>query len=288
MAGGGKSSVAIAVVGNSILTIIKLIAFLVSGSGAMLSETIHSAADSANQGLLYLGIRRSQRPADARFPYGYGGERFFFAFMSAVGIFVLGCGVTIYHGISTIIHPPQIHFSLLTFVVLIVAFVIESAIFFIALRETLRKKGDQPFWSYVRSSTDPTLLAVLFEDFIAGVGVLIAMAGIGLSYWTGNMIFDSLSSIAIGGLLGIMAIWLGLRNRVLLLGPAIPKDIKDKVIALLEAEESVDKVRLARTRVVGAERFRLAVEVDYNGYYLGKQQAEWVKEQLTEKRDNLA
>ena len=286
LAGNSTKSVLLAVIANSLLTAIKFTAFLFSGSGAMLSEAIHSFADSANQGLLYLGIRRSQRPADARYHYGYGGERFFFAFMSAVGIFVLGCGVTVYHGVHGLLDPVSIEFSLLTVVVLVISFVVEGIIFIVALKEVYAQKGNLSFVHFLRTSTDPTLLAVLFEDFIAMLGVVVAMVGIGLSYWTGNVVFDSISSIIIGCLLGAMAIWLGLRNRQLLLGPAIPRTIQNDIVAFLEAQPSVDKVRLVRTRIVGAEKFRIAVEIDYNGFFLGEQEASWVTAQLQTKNPN--
>jgi len=279
VAGSGKGTVFLALLGNAFLTVIKLGAFLVSGSGAMLSETIHSFADCANQGLLYLGVRRSERPADADYQYGYGGERFFFALLSAVGIFVLGCGVTIYHGIEHLVHPPTLSFSPITFVVLGVALLVDGAVFVAAVREIGRRKGEQGFLEYIRTSTDPSLLAVLFEDGIATLGVLVAAAGIGLAQLTGNAAFDAASSIVIGILLGLMAVWLGWRNRVLLLGPAIPKDMQDEIVAFLSEQPSVDAIRLVRTRIVGAERFRIAVELDYNGRYLGEQQLAWFEEQ---------
>ena len=272
MASSGKGAVFFAVIGNSVLTVIKFFAFWVSGSGAMLSEAIHSAADSGNQALLYLGVQRSQKPADERYQYGYGGDRFFYALMSAVGIFVLGCGVTVYHGIHTLLHPPTLKFSWLTIVVLAIALLVDGAVFFAAAREVNRKKGERTFFQYVRTSTDPTLIAVLFEDFIASIGVIIALVGIGLSHITQSAVYDSLASIAIGLLLGLMAVWLGLRNRELLLGPAIPKHIQKDIYEYLSSQPSVREVRLVRTRIVGAERFRLAVEIDYNGEFFGERQ----------------
>ena len=109
MAASSRGAVVAALVGNGFLTLIKFGAFALSGSGAMLSEAIHSFADTGNQGLLFLGIRRSQRGPDAMFHYGYGVERFLFCMLSAIGIFVLGCGVTVYHGISSLFHPPELH-----------------------------------------------------------------------------------------------------------------------------------------------------------------------------------
>jgi len=269
----------LALIGNGFLTVIKFIAFLLTGSGAMLSEAIHSFADTSNQALLYLGVKRSEKPADADFQYGYGGERFFFALMSAVGIFVLGCGVTIYHGVEHLLHPSELETSTLNFVVLGIALLVDGGVLMAAVREINRRRGELSFREYVRTSTDPTILAVLFEDGIATIGVLVAFAGIGLTHLTGNSIYDAASSIVIGVLLGLMAVWLGWRNRVLLLGPAIPEPIQKSIVEFLEAQPSIDSIRLVRTRIVGAERFRLAVELDYDGRYLGELQLDWVEEQ---------
>lgn len=292
MASGGKGAVFFALLGNTFLTVIKLGAFLLSRSPAMLSEAIHSFADTANQGLLFLGIQRSERPADSRYHWGYGGERFLFALLSAVGIFVLGCGVTVYHGVHALLHPPELTLSWVTFAVLGVSLVVDGFVFTAAVREVNARKGDQPFWQFVRSSSDPTLLAVLFEDFVATAGVLVALAGIVLAHLTGSAYFDAASSIIIGLMLGGVAVWLGFRNRELILGPAIPQDVEEGVVAFLREQPSVETVRRVRTRIVASERFALAAEIDYDGKYLGKLQADWLAAQLPdlprERVDELA
>lgn len=285
MASGGKGAVFLALIGNSFLTLIKLGAFLLSRSPAMLSEAIHSFADTANQGLLYLGIARSERPADSRYHWGYGGERFLFALLSAVGIFVLGCGVTVYHGVHSLLHPPDLEVSWVSFVVLGISLLVDGFVLTAAIREVYGRKGDQPFWTFVRSSSDPTLLAVLFEDFVATAGVVVAMAGILLAHLTGNPAFDAASSIIIGLMLGMVAVWLGFRNRELILGPAIPTEVEEQVVAFLMAQPSVESVRQVRTRIVASERFAFAAEIDYDGKYLGKLQAAWVAEQMPKQVD---
>ncbi|GAB4512547.1 MAG: hypothetical protein Tsb0020_30590 [Haliangiales bacterium] len=282
MAAGGKGAVFFALIGNSFLTIIKLIAFVLSQSPAMLSEAIHSFADTANQGLLFWGIQRSKRPADKRYHWGYGGERFLFALLSAVGIFVLGCGVTVYHGVHSFLHPTEPDISWLTFAVLGISLLVDGFVLTSAIREVFTIKGDKPFWRYVRETSDPTILAVLFEDFVATLGVLIAMVGIGLAYLTGSSLFDAGASILIGLMLGGIAIWLGVRNRELILGPSIPSDVETSVIAFLLEQPTVEGVRKVRTRIVASDRFAFAAEIDYNGHYLGELQAQWVAEKLAE------
>lgn len=284
MAGSGDatptSAVLFACVGNGALTILKAVAFAFSGSGAMLSEAIHSAADTMNQVLLWIGVRRSKRPASARYPYGYGVERYFFALLSAIGIFFLGCGVTLYHGIESVLHPRDIRPDFWTFVVLAISFVVEGFVLWAAWRSVQQRKGDEPFWRFVRNSSDPTLLAVLFEDFVACLGVLVAALGIALSVWTGNSIWDACSSISIGLMLGLVAIALGYRNRELLLGPAMPLDRQDEIVAFLLSQESITSVERVKTRLVSAGRFRLVAEVDYDGRVLARRELDWFRGEL--------
>ncbi len=271
-----------ALIGNGVLTVLKLITFMITGSGAMLSEAIHSFADTANQGLLYFGMRRSLRPPDSRFNYGYGADRYVFALMSAMGIFILGCGVTVYHGVHSLMHPPTISFSWLSFAVLGAAIAIEGYVLVLAVREVNTGRGKQGFFAFVRTSTDPTLIAVLFEDFVATIGAVIAVGGIALTNVTGNPIYDSITSIIIGAMLGLMAIWLAWRNRQLILGPAIPKETKTAVMEYLRSHPSVHEVHSLRTRVVAAGSFRIAADIDFDGGYLGKLHTSWLAEQAAD------
>ena len=280
MAGSGSKAVFLALVGNGILAVVKFVAFLLSGSGAMLSEAIHSAADTGNQALLFVGARRSHRKPDAMYHYGYGAERFLFSLLAAVGIFVLGCGVTVYHGVHNLLDPPALQVRWWVFAVLGVSLLLDGAVLITALREVARTKGEQGLLAFIRTSSDPTVLAVLFEDSVATLGVVVAVAGIGLSVWTGNPVFDALSSIVIGLMLGAVAFWLGYRNRQLILGPAIPDEITDAAVAFLRSQPTVDRVRNVKTRIVGSNRFKIAAELDYNGRELSKAQLSWARERI--------
>lgn len=285
MAGQGKGAVFIALIGNGILTVLKIVAFGLTGSGAMMSEAVHSAADTANQGLLYFGMRRSLRPADAEYHYGYGADRYVFALMSAMGIFILGCGVTVYHGIHSLMHPPELTFSWVAYGVLGLSILVEGYVFSVAAKEVNSGRGKKSFWQFVQTSSDPTLIAVLFEDFVATVGAFIAVVGITLANITGNPIFDSITSIVIGAMLGLMAIWLGWRNRQLILGPAIPIEVQTAVLQFLKDQPSVERVRDFRTRIVAAKSYRIAADIDYDGAYLGKKHSEWLRERAAEVKD---
>ena len=168
---GTKNSVIAALLGNTFVTVIKFIAFAVSGSGAMLSEAIHSAADTGNQGLLYLGLRRAARSPDEDFHYGYGGERFIFGMLSASGIFFVGCGVTIYHGIHSLLSPKAPELGWLTFLILGISFLVEGSVLLLAVRSVNRERGSTPFLAFVRNGADPATVAILLEDGSVPEGV---------------------------------------------------------------------------------------------------------------------
>ena len=280
MAASSKGAVLGAVIGNGALTLIKFAAFLASGSGAMLSEAVHSLADTSNQALLFIGIKRSERPADARFQYGYGAERYFFALLSAVGIFVLGCGVSVYHGVRNLIEPHHLELKPLVFIVLAISLVVEGAIFVIAFRSVWAQKGSLPFLTYLKQASDPTAIAVLIEDLVACLGVLIAAAGILLSYFTHDPVWDSVASILIGLMLGAVALLIGFMNRRLILGPSIPKRVLDDAIEVMESQPSVLRVERFRTRILGAGQFRLSVEVEFDPAWLGAQSVEQARNTL--------
>ncbi|MCP5023513.1 MAG: cation diffusion facilitator family transporter [bacterium] len=276
-------AVLLAVLANLFLSVTKLAAFLFSGSGAMLSEAIHSAADTGNQLLLFIGIRRSERPADATFHYGFGAERFFFALMSAAGIFVLGCGVTMYHGIHMLLHPEPPHSGWLNYAVLGLSLVVEGGVLLKALGVVNKERGKTPLLEYLRKSSDPTLAAVLLEDGVACLGVLVAFAGIAIAQSTGNPTADAIATLVIAGLMGFIAVWLGYKNRSLILGQSLPAETQSQVIDFLESQDTVEGVSRAKSIVVGADSFKFSAEIDWNGSALGERLVPWVQDNLPSK-----
>lgn len=261
------SSVVAALAGNALVTTIKLIAAFASGSGAMLSEGIHSAADTGNQVLLYLGIRRAARERDDDFQYGYGGERFVFGLLSASGIFFVGCGVTVYHGIHLLLHPEPPNVGLLTFGVLGVSFVIEGAVLLFALKSFNEARAGVPVLKYLREGADPATVAIVLEDGAAVSGVLIAACGILASHLTGLPQFDAAASIVIGLLLGVVAIVLVLQNRRHLLGQAVPDGVEAKFIDVLRGWPSIAQVYDVKTRQLTPEAYILKAEVELRTEY---------------------
>jgi zinc transporter 9 len=260
-----------ALAGNTFVTIIKLVAFILSGSGAMLSEAIHSFADTGNQLLLFIGLKRGAREADDRFHYGYGGERFVFGMLSAAGIFFIGCGITIYHGITSLIQPHQVHATAVTFAVLAASLVIEGSVLVFAIRGLYRLKGELTFWAYVRERADPAAVAILLEDSAAVLGVILAGVGIAVAYVTGNPMFDAIASLVIGVLLGVVAFYLVSENRELLLGRAVPEGVEGRFIDVVLDHPSVRSIRDVKTRELTPESYILKAEITFDNDYLSEQ-----------------
>ncbi|PTL75779.1 cation diffusion facilitator family transporter [Vitiosangium sp. GDMCC 1.1324] len=257
-------AVLVALSGNVLVTLVKFLAFAVSGSGAMLSEAIHSAADTGNQVLLFLGLKRAVRERDEEFHYGYGGERFIFGILSAAGIFFVGCGVTVYHGLTSLLHPHQPEIGAVTFAVLGFSFLVEGGVLLMAVRGVFQQSGGMGFFRYVREKADPATVAILLEDGAAVLGLVLAAAGISLAYVTGNPVFDSLASIIVGLLLGLIAIYLVLENRSLLLGRAVPDEVEQRFVDMVRARPSIADIHDVKTRQLTPEVFQFKAEVRFS------------------------
>lgn len=260
-----------ALAGNAFVTIIKAFAFFLSGSGAMLSETIHSAADTGNQVLLFVGLRRGEKAPDDRFHYGYGGERFVFGILSAAGIFFIGCGITLYHSIESLITPHTPDLTITTFAVLGISFVIEGGVLLYAIRSVNVVRGTMPFFRYVRERADPATVAILLEDGAAVLGLVIATGGILLAYVTGNPVFDTIGSLVVGVILGGVAFYLVRENRELLLGRAVPVVVEEQFTDVVLDHPAVRSVRDIKTRQLTHDAYMFKAEITLDTDYLAEQ-----------------
>lgn len=262
MASGSKTSVIAAIAGNTLVTVAKFIAFALSGSSSMMAESIHSLADTTNQVLLFVGIKRSIKPPTKLFKFGFGQERYFWNLVSACGIFFVGCGVTVYHGVTDLFgeHEPEI--GMLTVGALALALVVEGSVLAIALRSAWRQKGDHSLWEFMRTTPDPTLIAVVLEDSAAVLGLLIAGAGILLTHVTGDAVFDSIGSILVGVLLGLIALFLANQNRKLLIDQSSPST-ETTVRAALEVHAAVARIVDLRTVIFAPEQVLLVADLTF-------------------------
>ncbi|MBT3219078.1 MAG: cation diffusion facilitator family transporter [Proteobacteria bacterium] len=271
-AGGSKLVVYSAIVANTIVMIAKFIGFFATGSGAMLSEGIHSCADVGNQALLAVGMKRGTHAADKEHPFGFGREAFVWALISATGIFFLGAGVTLTHGIQSLMEGGHVDESggSLNIIILIIALVAEGIPLGIAIKSlhTTAKHRHESFFSHVKNTDDPFSVAVLLEDSAAILGVIIALAAVGLTQLTQNGVWDALGSILIGCLLGLVALFLIAKNRDLLIGKAIHPADRERLRKIFEEDPAIEKVAASSTAVTGAGSYRISAELDFDGRYL--------------------
>lgn len=260
----GLVSVAAALAGNSVITIAKFAGFFMSGSSALFSEAIHSFADTLNQSFLLIGIKKSAKKPDKEYAYGYGQERFLWALISACGIFFLGAGVTVYHGINFLLAGKISELNLVTFIILIVSFLIEVMTFYTAAKE-LKNSDRKASLGELLANGDPTTIAVIYEDGIALLGVLVAIASISLTKLTGKYYWDGIGSIVIGLMLGVMAIVLIKKNRSFLMKRAIPEELREKIVEIMLSDPAIEKVLDFKSSILDIGQYRVKCEVEFNG-----------------------
>ncbi len=260
----GLFPVLAAVTGNSIICIAKMIGFYITGSATLFAEVIHSVADIMNQLLLFVGIKRSMKEADEKHNFGYGQERFFWAVVSACGVFFIGVGVTVYHGIHALLnqHDQAEEISMIAVSLLLVSLVMEGVTLFIALKEL---RGNHQSFREAFKYGDTTTIAIVFEDGVALLGIIIALLALYITAETGSTFWDGIGSISVGVLLGIMAIVLVNKNRSYLIEKAMPKEKADQVIAALKALPLIDDVVSIKSTTLSIDQYKISVEVEIGG-----------------------
>jgi cation diffusion facilitator family transporter len=268
-AAGGESlvTVLVATAVNLVIAVAKLVAGLVSGSAAMLSEAAHSFADTVTELLLLVAIRRGERSADRAHPLGYGRETYVWALLAAVSTFVAGAGFAVTHGVHTVLAGREAEDDFVAnYVVLGVAFVLET----ISLRTALRQVRDKASaWDttpgrYLAVTSDTTVKAVALEDSAALVGIVLAAGGLALEQLTGRAAWDGIASVLIGLLLAFVAVVLGRANLSLLIGRAVPADIRDRVRAEVVALPHITEVGDVLAVYLGPAQMLVAVQVDFD------------------------
>jgi cation diffusion facilitator family transporter len=265
---GGESTltVIVALAINLLIAAMKLLAGLLTGSAAMLAEAAHSVADSTTEGLLLAALRHSERPADRRHPFGYGKVRYFWALIAAVSIFVTGALFSVYEGVRTIFGGGEEQtLAWVAFLVLALSFVMEGISWIRAARQIRRERDaeSQSLIEYLRTTDDPTVKTVFFEDTAALVGLLLAFAGVGLHLLTGSALWDGLASLLIGVLLGVVAYLLGRTNMRLLIGQQADRRLVRAIYAQLTAKPEVEQVVDLLTMLTGTDKVLLCARVDF-------------------------
>jgi cation diffusion facilitator family transporter len=243
------------------IAVTKFVAFAITGSASMLAESVHSVADSGNQALLLLGRTRARRQETREHPFGFGGERYFYAFLVAVVVFTVGAVFSAYEGIERLRHPEKLTSPVVAFAVLGVAIVLEAFSLWNAVREAGPSRGRSSWPTFIRRTKNPELPAVLLEDVAALSGLTLALIGVTVATLTHDDRWDAAGSIAIGVLLGCVAVVLAVEMKSLLLGEAASPGMQAAIVRAIESGPDVRRVIHLRTMHIGPETLLVAAKI---------------------------
>jgi cation diffusion facilitator family transporter len=250
-----------ALAANVAIAATKFVAAGISGSGSMLAEAIHSLADSGNQVLLLIGGRKAKREASANHPFGYGRQRYIYAFLVSIVLFVVGGLFSIFEGVSKIQHPHELEGFWLPLIILGIAIVLESFSLRTAMREVAKDRGELTLIEYIRHAKAPELPLVVLEDIAALVGLVLAFGGVGLTAVTGNPVFDAIGTLAIGALLLLVAVVLGAETSSLLIGEGATEADLSAILGAVEGTDGVLAVIHSKTLYLGPDELMLAAKI---------------------------
>ncbi len=257
-----RTAIFAAIAGNLAIAATKLVAAFFTGSSAMLSEGIHSLVDTGNGGLLLLGHRKSQKPPDANHPFGHGKELYFWSLVVAILIFALGGGMSVYEGITHLAHP-QVHHSILNYLVLGFAIIFEGSSFYFAYQAFRKEMSGQGVFKTIRASKDPTTFTVLFEDTAALLGLLVAFLGIYLGHLLNNPYLDGVASIVIGAILAVVAGFLAYESKGLLIGEGVDPAVLASIRSLAGDDRAVAEVRKSLTMHFSPNEVLLTLDIRF-------------------------
>lgn len=262
---GSRKVVLAALTANFIIAVFKFAVAAVSRSTAMLAEAIHSLADTGNQVLLLVGLKRSEKPADSLHPFGYGKEQFFWSFMVAMMLFFVGAVVSIYEGVHKVLEPEPIRSAWMIYVILGVSFVLESYAFMVAFREFQRtRQPGTSFLEAVHKSKDSNVLVVLFEDSAALTGLVVAFSGVLAAELTGWMVLDGVASILIGVLLATVAFALAWETKDLLIGESASRPHRTSIREAVRSFPEVSALGQVLTMHLAPKKILVAMDLEFD------------------------
>ena len=265
MTNGSRKAILAAFFANLGIAISKFIGFLLTGSASLLAETIHSAADTGNQMLLFLGGQRARKSATPEHPFGYGRERYFWAFAVALVLFSMGGMFALYEGISKFRDPHEVESLGIAIVILVVAIALESFSLRTAVKESnhVRQPGTS-WWRFIRRTKQPELPVVLLEDVGALIGLFFALGGVITAHVTDDARWDAVGSISIGLLLIVIAIVLVIEMKSLLIGESASAEMREAIIAAIESAAHVDQLIHIRTEHIGPDEILVGAKIEYS------------------------
>jgi cation diffusion facilitator family transporter len=258
---GSTRAIVAALLANAGIAVAKFVGFIITGSSSMLAESVHSVADTSNQGLLLFGQRQARKEADDLHPFGYGRSRYFYSFVVALVLFTLGSVFALYEGYHKISHPEELTSPVVAIAILLVAICLESYSFRTAAVESRPLKGSASWWHFIRTSRNPELPVVLLEDTGALIGLALALGGVGLSMLTGDPVWDGIGTMAIGVLLGIIAVILMIEMHSLLIGEGATSQEDKAIRAALEQTQNVDRLIHIRTQYLGPDELLVGAKI---------------------------
>ena len=262
---GSRRAIIAAFFANLGIAISKFVGFLITGSAGLLAEAFHSLADTGNQALLMLGSKRGSRPADRAHPFGYGPERYFWAFVVALVLFSMGGLFALYEGINKVRHPHELDNAIVAFVILFIAIGLETFSLRTAVKESNHVRPPGMGWrEFIRTSKSPELPVVLLEDVGAEIGLGLALFGLTMAEVTGNPRWDAVGSIAIGVLLVLIAFVLAREMKGLLIGESASDIDLDMITAALSTSTNVVSIIHLRTMHLSPDDLLLAAKVDFD------------------------
>jgi cation diffusion facilitator family transporter len=258
---GSTRAILAALLANAGIAVAKFVGFIITGSSSMLAEAVHSVADTSNQGLLLFGQREARKQADELHPFGYGRSRYFYSFVVALVLFTLGSVFALYEGYHKITHPEELTSPVVAVAILVVAIGLEGYSFRTAMVESRPLKGSIGWWRFIRTSRNPELPVVLLEDTGALIGLVFALTGVGLTMLTGEPVWDGIGTVAIGVLLGVIAVILMVEMHSLLIGEGATVQEDKAIRAALEQTENVDRLIHIRTQYLGPDELLVGAKI---------------------------
>ena len=258
---GSTRAILAALLANAGIAVAKFVGYLITGSSSMLAESVHSVADTSNQGLLLFGQHQARKEADPLHQFGYGRSRYFYSFVVALVLFTLGSVFALYEGYHKISHPEGLTSPMVAIAILVVAIALETYSFRTAIRESRPLKGSGSWWRFIRNSRNPELPVVLLEDTGALIGLMFALAGVGLTMLTGDPVWDGIGTIGIGVLLGVIAVVLMVEMHSLLIGEGATGEEDEAIRTALEQTANVDRVIHLRTQYLGPDELLVGAKI---------------------------
>ena len=260
---GSKKVVIAALTGNGLIAVTKFVAASYTGSSAMLSEAVHSVVDTSNQALILYGMGRAKRPADETHPFGYAMELYFWTFVVAVLLFAVGAGVSLYEGVIKILEPHPVEDVYINYIVLGLAFIFETAAWWMAFKEFRSRKGQLGYFAAIRESKDPAIFTVLLEDTAATLGLLVAFLGLYCGQVFNIPELDGVASVIIGVLLASVSLFLAIECKGLLVGESAKSSVVRGIRAIAESRVGIVDVNELRTMHLGPQDLLVNISVDF-------------------------